>query len=408
MISTKVLLYKHKTLSDGKHPVVMQVIHNGKRKNISLGFYSTQNEWNEKKNCYKRTAENAETKNVALIRYMLLAQKIVDESILSGKPVSLTEFKRKFTGKQTTSQDVFSFVAELLQEMETGGHIGNLNVYRNVKNSLESFTNSSLTFADINVSFLHKYEAWLASEKYDREGCTESTIHLYMRTIRSIFNKAIAREVISQELYPFRNQFNPKGYSLSHLTLEANYRALSHEELEKFKQFNVEKYPELANSYHYFMFMYYCRGINWSDMAGLKHSNILNDRVQYKRKKTGKAFTVKLSEPLKAIIAKFNHSPYIFPILSDNHKTPMSKKNRMKKCLKQTNQELKQIAMILGIDPESITTYTARHTYAMALKRGGINMNIISDALGHADIKVTQHYLSRFEDDVLDNADEVL
>jgi len=82
MISTKVLLYKHKTLSDGKHPVILHVIHNSKRKNISLGFYATEKEWNEKKNCYKRTDKNAETKNVALIRYMLLAQKIVDESIL--------------------------------------------------------------------------------------------------------------------------------------------------------------------------------------------------------------------------------------------------------------------------------------------------------------------------------------
>lgn len=408
MISTKVLLYKHKTLSDGKHPVILQVIHDGKRKNISLGFYGSENEWNENKNCFKRTAENAETKNLALLRYQLLAQKIVDESILAGKPVSLTEFKRKFTGKQTTSQDVSSFIQELLEEMQTAGQIGNLTVYRNVKNSLESFTNSSLTFADINVSFLHKYEAWLSSDKHDRPGCTHSTIHLYMRTIRSVFNKAIAREIISQELYPFRNQFNPKGYSLSHLKLEANYRALSPEELDLFKNFEAEKYPELTNSYYYFMFMYYCRGINWTDLANLKHTNIQNGRLYYKRKKTGKLFSVKLSEPLKEIISKFNHSPYIFPILSEKHKTPTSKKNRIRKCLKQTNSDIKEIAMRLGIDPENITTYTARHTYAMSLKRGGINMNIISDALGHADIKVTQHYLSRFEDDILDTADEVL
>lgn len=191
MISIKILLYKHKTLSDGKHPVILQVIHNSKRKNISLGFYATKKEWNENKNCYKRTAENAETKNMALVRYMLLAQKIVDESILAGSRSllpTLTEFKRKFTGKQTTSQDVFSFVQELLQEMETAGNIGNLTVYRNVKNSLERFCNGSLTFADINNSFLHKYEAWLASEEYDRSGCAQSTIHLYMRTIRSTFN----------------------------------------------------------------------------------------------------------------------------------------------------------------------------------------------------------------------------
>jgi len=103
MISTKILLYKHKTLSDGKHPIVMQAIHNGKRKNISLGFKANLKEWNTGKACFKRTVENAETKNLALSRYKLLAQKIVDEALLSGKPISNADF---------------SFFYELSEEMK--------------------------------------------------------------------------------------------------------------------------------------------------------------------------------------------------------------------------------------------------------------------------------------------------
>ena len=63
--------------------------------------------------------------------------------------------------------------------------------------------------------------------------------------------------------------------------------------------------------------------------------------------------------------------------------------------------------MTLGIEPD-ITTYAARHTYAMSLKRAGIRLSVISDAMGHADSKVTQHYLARFEDDVIDESDKVL
>lgn len=63
--------------------------------------------------------------------------------------------------------------------------------------------------------------------------------------------------------------------------------------------------------------------------------------------------------------------------------------------------------MRLGLTPD-ITTYTARHTYAMSLKRGGINLNLISDALGHADAKVTRHYLSSFGDELIDETDGVL
>lgn len=385
----------------------MQVIQNRKRKIITLGFQSTLKEWDEGKKRFRRSVENYQQKNIALRRYELLAQKIVDDAILSGKPLSLVEFKKKLTGNQTTTNDFFSFCDEILEEMKTGGKIGNRGVYKNVKNSLKQFVGGGLNFEEINVSFLNKYEAWLASDKGDRKGCAASTMNQYMRTICAVFNKAISRDVIAHELYPFRNQFNPKGYSYSHLKSAPNYRALSPEELELFKNFEVEKYPELANAYYYFMFMYYCRGINWKDLCNLKHSDIRNGRIYYNRAKTGKAFSIKISQSLQEILSKFENKIYLFPILSDFHKTPTQKANRIKKCIRKTNSDLKMIAMRLGITPD-ITTYTARHTYAMSLKRGGIKLSLISDAMGHADSKVTRHYLSRFEDDLIDETDGVL
>ncbi|MEM1328356.1 MAG: site-specific integrase [Bacteroidota bacterium] len=408
MVSTKILLYKHKTLKNGTHPIVMQVLYNRKRKVVTLGFHAKTSEWSEKKSRFKRTVTDSQVKNSALQRFDLLAQKIVNDSILSGKPFSFTEFQRKFTGKQTESHDFFAFSQELIDEMLVAGKVGNRSVYVNVRNSLKHFVKGTLNFEDINVKFLNKYEVWLASEKYDRDGCGSASISQYMRTIRAIFNKAISREMIQPELYPFRNQFNPKGYSLSHLKSEPAYRALSVEELDKFKGFDVEKNKDLANPYHYFMFMYYCRGLNWTDLCHLKRMDIKNGRIYYTRKKTKKKFSIKISEPLQNILDQFDKSAlYVFPILSSFHKTPTQKQNRIKKCLKQVNSDLKLIAMKLDIEP-NLSTYSARHTYAMSLKRGGINMNIISDALGHADIQVTRHYLSRFEDEVIDAADMVL
>lgn len=180
-----------------------------------------------------------------------------------------------------------------------------------------------------------------------------------------------------------------------HLKSEPRHRALSPEELDKFKKFDVKRYPELAEAYNYFMFMYYCRGLNWTDFCLLKHSDIRDNRLQYKRQKTGKLFSIKLSDNLLEIIKRYNHSPYIFPVLSDFHQTPTQKANRIKKCIRLTNRNLKEIAMRLNMTPD-ITTYTARHTYAMSLKRGGIGLGLISDAMGHADSKVTRHYLTSF------------
>ncbi len=407
MVSTKILLYKHKTLSNGKHPITMQVVFDRKRKNISLGYTATLKEWNPEKARFRRSVDNYETKNMALRRYELLAQKIIDDAILSGKPVSLTEFKRKFTGKQTTSTNFITFCDELIAEMRKSGKIGNSGVYSNVRNAVKNFAKGEVNFEEINVTFLNKFEVWLASDKPDRKGCAASTMNQYMRTVCAVFNKAISRDLIAHELYPFRNQFNPKGYSYSHLKSEPHHRALSPDELEKFKNFNYNKYPELENAYHYFMFMYYCRGINWTDFCNLKHTDIRNGRIQYRRKKTGKLFSIKVSEPLQNIMNQFDCPLYLFPILSNFHKTPTQKANRIKKCIRQTNRELKEIAIRIGIEPD-ISTYTARHTYAMSLKRGGIRLSLISDAMGHADSKVTRHYLSSFEDELIDETDGVL
>lgn len=407
MMSTKLLLYKHKTLSNGKHPILLQVIVNRKRKRISVGFQANVNEWNSSKARFKRSVTNYEQKNMALRRFELLAQKIIDEAILSGRPLSLVEFKRKFMGTQTMTVDFFEFSDELIAEMHQSGKIGNKEVYRNITNSLRRYSEGSLNFEDINVAFLCKWEAWLLSDKRDRKGVAASTANQYMRTVSAIFNKAISRDIIAHELYPFRNQFNPKGYSYSHLKSDPHHRALSKSELARFKAFDTGKYPDLFDAHNYFMFMYYCRGINWSDLCHLKKSNVKNGRLIYVRKKTGKLFTIKLSNQLKVILDRYQGNDYLFPILSNFHKTPTQKANRIKKCIRKINRDLKEIAMRIEIDPD-ISTYTARHTYAMSLKRGGVDLSLISDAMGHLDSKVTRHYLSRFEDDLIDQTDLVL
>jgi integrase len=406
-MSTKILLFKHKTLSNGKHPVILQVISNRKRKKISLGYQATEKEWHEEKSRFRRNVENYEQKNIALRRYELLAQRLIDDAILAGKPLSLVEFKRKFMVDQTSSTNFFEFAEELIDEMQQSGKIGNMNVYRNVTNSLKAFADKTLNFEDISVTFLHKWEVWLIGDKRDKKGVAPSTANQYMRTVSAIFNKAISRDIIAYELYPFRNQFNPKGYSYAHLKSEPNHRALSEGELEKFKNFDKQKYPEFIDAHNYFMFMYYCRGINWTDFCHLKPSNIKNGRLIYTRQKTGKLFSIKMSEPLEKIIEYYKGGKYLFPVLSSFHKTPTQKANRIKKCIRQINRDLKEMAIRIGIDPD-ISTYTARHTYAMSLKRAGVKLGLISDAMGHADSKVTRHYLSSFEDDQIDETDVVL
>lgn len=81
----------------------------------------------------------------------------------------------------------------------------------------------------------------------------------------------------------------------------------------------------------------------------------------------------------------------------------MQKFNRVRKLCTQLNKELHKIAANLKIK-EDVTTYVARHSFATVLKKSGVNIGIISQALGHQDIKTTQVYLAQFDDEQVDMA----
>lgn len=95
---------------------------------------------------------------------------------------------------------------------------------------------------------------------------------------------------------------------------------------------------------------------------------------------------------------------YIFPVLDRNiHITEQQQADRIQKVLKQVNRKLKIISKALNLKI-NLTTYVARHTFATVLKRSGVDIGIISESLGHSDLKTTQIYLDSFENTQIDAA----
>ena len=143
-------------------------------------------------------------------------------------------------------------------------------------------------------------------------------------------------------------------------------------------------------------------------MANLTPDNIIEGRLIYQRQKTHGSINLQLSDRAMQIIGKYSDyqkkANYFFPILHcKRHITPMQKHNRVRKYCLHINHELKQLANELNITA-NVTTYVARHSFATILKKSGVNIGIISQALGHQDIKTTQIYLSKFDNEQVDEA----
>lgn len=95
---------------------------------------------------------------------------------------------------------------------------------------------------------------------------------------------------------------------------------------------------------------------------------------------------------------------YLFPILDNKvHKTALQKQNRIHKIRGKVNEVLKILGKRLGIE-SNITTYVARHSFASVLKKSGVNIALISEALGHSDLATTQIYLDSFDNEQVDEA----
>ncbi len=112
-------------------------------------------------------------------------------------------------------------------------------------------------------------------------------------------------------------------------------------------------------------------------------------------------------QPVKIILDYYRSqnrtTSYVFPILLKEKLNPVQIENRKAKTLKRYNRQLKEMAVIIGLD-KSISSYTARHSFATHLKYAGISTDVIGESLGHKDVNVTRAYLKEFEDDVLDTA----
>lgn len=168
------------------------------------------------------------------------------------------------------------------------------------------------------------------------------------------------------------------------------------------------KLPEGFTIFHdrnYLLFSYYCRGINFRDMALLRWSNIEGGRLRYTRTKTGGKLDMELLEPAKEILKYYKikyPSPYVFPILLNEITDPTKKYNRITNASHRFNKNLKKIAKILDLPP--ITSYVARDTYANVMRRGNKPIGIISSSMGHKTTEQTEEYFERFPNKEIDEA----
>lgn len=378
---------------------MLRICKDGKKKYQSLGVSIKANQWDFARERPKPTCPNKEyILKLILDKQAELQQRMLELNTEQKEYTTTTllhDEHRKFELKT-----VKQFYQELIEQYMANEKCGNRLIYKSSYNSINVFTNGNLEipFSAIDVAWLNKYEKWLRSK-----GNKETTMSLMFRTLRSAYNKAIESKCARKSDYPFTD------YRISKFDVSTEKRAIAKADVLKFstdaRPIGKQQYVQLSKDI--FIFSYLCGGINFTDIANLTKDNIIEGkRLHYIRQKTGKLIKLGLSEEALQIIRRYavESKGYLFPILNTQlHKTPLQKQNRIHKMLGKVNKNLKLLAAQFGVEA-NLTTYVARHSFASVLKKSGVNIALISEALGHSDLTTTQIYLDSFDNEQIDAA----
>jgi integrase/recombinase XerD len=383
---------------NGKCSVKIRVTYNRKRAYFPTGIDLTPEDFQQVMHGQRRTTDQRE----ALLKLNHLFGKA--ETLIEKLPVfTFSAFEENYLEQRNTLNSVSFAFEKNIERLRSENRLGTADCYEWANKSISEFR-KNLTFAEVTPDLLKKYEI-----KMLKDGKSTSTISIYLRCLRAIFNQ----QNIDRSLYPFGEQKNK--YSLP--TSRNIKKALTIEEIAKIYNYEAPTGSTKEMAKDYWLFLYLCNGMNVKDFCLLKWSNIDGQMLNYNRAKTqrsrkeSKLISVALKPETMEILKKWGQpsiskDAYIFPHLKPQMSAE-AERAAYKQLTKIINLYMKRICTELDLNRD-VTTYFARHSFATVLKRSGAKIEMISELLGHSSVDITESYLDSFEKEHIQKETDVL
>lgn len=307
--------------------------------------------------------------------------------------------------RKNAKDDLRLYMPEVIGMLKREGKFPAMHVYACTLRSYEKFcaeerypknTTASLSMQEIfTPERLKEYEDWLAGQQ-----SSPNTISTYMRTLQAVYNRWMS---------PGIEGYNPVLFKDVYTKVESRTkRALTAEQMEQLRNtdFSVLTLRQ-QQVLTYFLLMFMLRGMPFIDLAHLRKSDLRNRRITYRRHKTGKLMVVDVPPDAMRLLQKYRDktdSEYLFPLLhgglfmEEHHQ-------RYQETLRHFNRELARLMKQL-LPGVSVSSYTARHTWATLAYHSGVPVGLISQSLGHSSIRVTMTYLKPFDAEVIDRVNK--
>lgn len=305
------------------------------------------------------------------------------------------------TQNRKIENDIFKTFQTQIDNKTENGEIGTANSYKDSLSSFKKFWKSDyLSVEDVDVKFLKKYEKWMLETRRN----SVTTVGIYLRNLRTVFNLIINHNKSKFENYPFTE----KKYIIP--TAENEKISLELPELKKLFSYLPTPNSVEKKYLDFWKLIFLLNGINVADLLQLRWSDINGDEFKYIREKTKrtnrklKYIKGVVNEEAMRIMKEWgtkpeNENDYIFNIL-DQKDSDVVKKNKIKNFTKCINKSMKKIGVKLGFS-ESLTTYVARHSFMSKLFNETQDILMVREVGGHSTVLTTEKYLKSFKSDQL-------
>jgi site-specific recombinase XerD len=365
-----------KTKKSGKCPILGRISIDGKHTAFSTGMDILPSDWEVNRGMAK--CNNSINKQIEQFRAETANHY---KNMLENKGfVSAEMLKNALQGIGTHQNIVMQEFAVFLEEKKKGIGIKNSeNTYiqyckgfRHFKNFLkEKLSVDDIPFGKVNIALIEDYAYYLKVDLH----LAAISVHSFMAPLWTTVKRGFNRGLLRQD--PF---FDYTQEKIIH-----RRRYLSGEELERLMKTDFKR---TSTNFIRDMFLFSTfTGLSYSDLKGLKHSDIqVNEdgsrRIVINRRKTGVTSYIPLLDIPSQIIDKYGNSKFagidgkVFKI----------------RTKEDFNIQLKSIAKTAGID-KRVTWRQSRHSFATSVcLTNGIPIEILSQMMGHKSVKTTQIY----------------
>ncbi len=378
-----------------------QVIHDSTPRQAHTRQHIFADEWDSTHNAIVCAAAQTDSRKQHLLSVQrivtsqeALLRAIVSEKADTGKPFSADDIIEEYSKREPGSSSMFTYIEKLIERLVAMKREGTAKTYKSTLNSFRRFRcDIDLSFYDFNAHVVEEYDAWLK-----HKGLTRNTISFYMRTLRTICNRAIEDGLAEKSaVSPFTGVFTGMDKTAK--------RALPIGIISRIKHLDLSATPAQDFARNIFLLSFCLRGMSFIDMAFLKKSNLRNGVLTYTRHKTNQQMKIRWESQMQQILERTPQSTnaFLLPIIKKEDGT---ERIQYTNKLKSVNRALKRIAEQL--DLPSISTYSSRHSWASAAQESNVPLAIISSGMGHNSLSTTQIYLSTISCDKVDDANRMI